>query len=27
VRCEKSIWGGMVAFHRSQRPRVQCAMT
>jgi demethylmenaquinone methyltransferase / 2-methoxy-6-polyprenyl-1,4-benzoquinol methylase len=22
VRCEKSIWGGMVAFHRSQRPKV-----
>ena len=23
VRCEKSIWGGMVAFHRSQRPRIR----
>jgi len=21
VRCEKSVWGGMVAFHRAQRPR------
>jgi demethylmenaquinone methyltransferase/2-methoxy-6-polyprenyl-1,4-benzoquinol methylase len=21
VRCEKSIWGGMVAYHRSQRPK------